>query len=109
MRHASQAVDAQRSPRPSRIPELDGLRALAISLVLLGHFGQFSLGLGGMWTRSAEAGVLLFFVLSGYLITSLLCAEDLGATNGVDLRRFYVRRAMRLLPAALVLIATIGV
>ena len=82
-------------------PELDGLRGVAILAVLGSHTGVpgFSDGGGG-------AGVTLFFVLSGFLITSLLLAEREKAGR-VDLRAFYVRRALRLFPAlAAVLIVT---
>jgi peptidoglycan/LPS O-acetylase OafA/YrhL len=74
-------------------PELDGLRGIAILAVLAGHTGipGFADGAGG-------AGVTLFFVLSGYLITSLLLAER-EKTGRVDLRAFYIRRALRLFPA----------
>ena len=48
-------------------------------------------------------GVTVFFVLSGYLITALLLAEH-AATQRIDLRGFYVRRAARLLPGMLVLL-----
>jgi peptidoglycan/LPS O-acetylase OafA/YrhL len=82
-------------------PELDGLRGVAILVVLGAHTGipGFADGGGG-------AGVTLFFVLSGYLITSLLLAEKARAGR-VDLRAFYVRRALRLFPALVaVLIVT---
>jgi peptidoglycan/LPS O-acetylase OafA/YrhL len=74
-------------------PELDGLRGIAILLVLAAHTGVPGFADGG-----GGAGVTLFFVLSGYLITSLLLAER--AKNGrVDLKAFYIRRALRLFPA----------
>ena len=67
------------------VPALDGLRGVAIAAVVAYHaFG---------WPRGGWIGVHLFFVLSGFLITSLLL-ED-----GAGLRAFYVRRARRLLPA----------
>jgi len=83
-------------------PELDGLRGIAILVVLGAHAGVpgFSDGGGG-------AGVTLFFVLSGYLITSLLLAEK-SRWGAVDLRAFYTRRALRLFPAlAAVLIVVV--
>ena len=81
-------------------PELDGIRALAILLVLAQHINLPSSTLAGM------VGVNLFFVLSGYLITSLLIKEQDG-TGRIDLRRFYERRVRRLIPALVaVLIAT---
>ncbi|HJU37756.1 MAG TPA: acyltransferase [Gaiellaceae bacterium] len=71
------------------VPALDGIRGLAILLVVAYHF----LGLpGGFY------GVDLFFVLSGFLITTLLL-EERAATGRVSLRAFYLRRARRLLPA----------
>src|SRR5262245_9070181 len=77
-----------------RVPALDGLRALAVAAVLLFH-SQFS------WARGGFLGVSAFFTLSGFLITSLLLHDRLGSTRG-RLRTFWVRRARRLLPAALV-------
>ncbi len=78
-----------RPPAPPRWPTLDGLRGLAVAAVLAYHLGHLS---GGF------LGVDLFFVLSGFLITSLLLREGEGG-DGIDLRRFWIRRARRLLPA----------
>ena len=74
-------------------PELDGLRGIAILIVLGAHTGVPGFADGG-----GGAGGTLFFVLSGYLITSLLLAEK-AKTGRVDLRAFYIRRALRLFPA----------
>jgi peptidoglycan/LPS O-acetylase OafA/YrhL len=77
-----------------RVPALDGLRAIAIAMVFAYHVDK-GLAPAGFW------GVILFFVLSGYLITRLLCAE-MDRNGGVDIRSFYLRRALRLLPALIV-------
>ncbi len=81
-------------------PALDGLRAVAITAVVLYHAGGFVPG--------GYLGVDLFFVLSGFLITTLLLGE-LADRGSVSLRSFYRRRALRLLPALFVLLATFTV
>ncbi|WP_407529924.1 acyltransferase family protein [Methylobacterium oryzisoli] len=82
----------------SHIPGLDGVRALSILIVLAGHYGFGRVVPGGL-------GVTIFFFLSGFLITTLLLREQ-RRTGGIDLRNFYIRRALRLTPemAAFVLI-----
>ena len=78
------------------LPALDGLRALAVAAVLAFH--------GGMpWARGGFLGVDAFFVLSGFLITSLLVAEW-ERTGRVRLGAFWLRRVRRLLPALLLVI-----
>ncbi len=84
---------------PGYRADIQGLRALAVVLVLLYHAGV-------PWLPGGFAGVDVFFVISGYVITGLLVGEVLR-TGSVDLRRFWSRRARRLLPAsALVLVTT---
>jgi peptidoglycan/LPS O-acetylase OafA/YrhL len=83
-------------------PELDGLRGLAIALVLMAHADIPFHGFGG-----GLVGVTLFFVLSGYLITGLLKTE-LARTGRIDLRNFYLRRAVRLGPALLLVAAFVA-
>ncbi len=78
-----------------RVAGLDGLRGLAILLVLVSH--------GAGLLTAGLVGVLVFFVLSGYLITSLLIAEHDRAGH-VDLRAFYLRRGLRLFPALVALL-----
>ncbi len=81
-----------------RIPSLDGLRAISISLVVVGHWAelQYHSDVAGAF---ANLGVRIFFIISGYLITTLLLKEH-GKTATIGLREFYVRRAYRILPAA---------
>jgi peptidoglycan/LPS O-acetylase OafA/YrhL len=74
-------------------PAFDGLRALAIGLVILGHCRVPVF-------RQGYFGVDIFFVLSGFLITRLL-VDELDATGRIVLRRFYLRRFLRLAPALL--------
>lgn len=81
--------------------DLDGLRGIAILLVIASHFGVPFMPAGG-WV-----GVEVFFVLSGFLITGVLVAE-LERTGGIRLGVFYVRRFRRLAPALLVMVATVA-
>ena len=81
------------------VAALDGLRGAAVAAVVLFHAGH----LVGGWL-----GVDLFFVLSGFLITSLLL-EERAARGGVSLTNFWSRRARRLLPALLLLLLGVGV
>ncbi|MFC5943160.1 acyltransferase family protein [Micromonospora harpali] len=90
------------APRASSFrPDIEGVRALAITLVVLYHVGAPGFDAGFV-------GVDTFFVISGYLITGLLVRER-QSTGRVDVRRFYARRVRRLLPASiLVAVATFG-
>jgi peptidoglycan/LPS O-acetylase OafA/YrhL len=93
-------------PSPSRselhrIPSLDGIRALSIVLVVAWHLSSSGSApwLAQLWRiDSGNLGVRIFFVISGYLITSLLLAEH-ARTGTISLRRFYLRRALRIMPA----------
>ena len=92
------------SPLPSfeaftHRPALDGLRTVAVYLVVLFHSGL-------SWMRGGFIGVDLFFVLSGFLVTNVMLAEY-RSTGSIQLRRFYARRVRRLLPAALIAIVVI--
>jgi peptidoglycan/LPS O-acetylase OafA/YrhL len=82
-------------------PDVEGLRALAIVLVLLCHAGVGAFA-GGY------VGVDVFFVISGFVITRMLVAE-LDATGRISLARFYARRVKRLMPQALSVIAAVVV
>lgn len=82
-----------------KFPALDGLRAVAIFLVFSVHFG------GERWAPlSGWLGVHLFFVLSGYLITTLLLRER-DLTGTISLRAFYIRRIFRIMPVYLLVYA----
>jgi peptidoglycan/LPS O-acetylase OafA/YrhL len=81
-----------------RIDGIDLLRGVAIGLVMLRH------ALPQPFAGAGVVGVVMFFALSGYLITGLLL-DELDRTGRVDLRRFYVRRARRLIPALLAMMA----
>jgi len=85
----------------SYLPGLDGLRALAVVAVIVYHANK-------AWMPGGFLGVEVFFVISGYLITSLLLA-DFDAHGRIDLRTFWVRRARRLLPALWLLLIGVSV
>jgi len=86
---------------PSRLAGLDGLRAVAVLLVMALHLFPA----GPM--RGGYVGVDVFFVISGFLITSLLLRER-AATGRIALRRFWTRRARRLLPALALVVTVTG-
>jgi peptidoglycan/LPS O-acetylase OafA/YrhL len=74
-------------------PDIEGLRALAVGLVIASHAGV-------PFLRGGFVGVDIFFALSGFLITSLLM-QEISSSGTVNFARFYARRARRLLPAAI--------
>jgi peptidoglycan/LPS O-acetylase OafA/YrhL len=86
------------------IPELDGFRGLAVLMVVAGHYLEFRAPENPYLATLDRLGVLLFFVLSGFLITGLLYRERL-ATGKINFRFFYIRRILRLAPAFLLLIS----
>lgn len=85
------------SKQPKIIPSLDGIRAISVLLVMLGHSGLEGLAPGGL-------GVTIFFFLSGYLISTLMLAENERA-SGIDILRFYARRILRLMPPLFISLA----
>lgn len=91
--------------KTGRIPTLDGWRGVAILLVVATHAEAGLIGRAWKynWMDIGQHGVTIFFVLSGYLITSRLLAED-----GIDLRGFYIRRLFRLMPTAWLYLLFIG-
>ena len=91
------------APRNSFIryePALDGLRAISVIAVIFYHAGF-------TWMSGGFFGVEVFFVVSGFLITSLLIGED-QSQGSINLREFWIRRARRLLPALFTMLAVIG-
>ncbi|MFM8645015.1 MAG: acyltransferase family protein, partial [Actinomycetota bacterium] len=90
--------------RPSLLgylPALDGLRALAVMAVVVYHANK-------QWLGGGFLGVEVFFVISGFLITSLLIAET-ERDGTISLKHFWLRRARRLLPALWVMLALVTV
>ena len=83
------------------IPSLDGLRAISILLVLIGHssevFSRSTMIPERSFLYLAHTGVMVFFVISGFLITNLLL-QELHTSGDISLRRFYLRRAFRIFP-----------
>src|SRR4051794_5898658 len=82
------------------VPALDGVRGVAVALVVLFHLGVPGFG-GGF------VGVDVFFVLSGFLITTLLL-DEMESNGRIGLTGFWLRRARRLLPALVVLLVTVA-
>src|SRR4051812_46095076 len=98
MTQLDQHVAANSQPTIKHQPALDGLRGVAVAGVLLFHGGHLA---GGY------LGVDAFFVLSGFLITTLLLVEH-SRQGHVSLRHFWARRARRLLPALVCVLAAIA-
>ncbi|AWN35454.1 acyltransferase family protein [Methylobacterium radiodurans] len=99
-RPAAPPAAVQALTRRAIIPGLDGIRAVAVLVVMLGHYGLGRIVPGGL-------GVTIFFFLSGFLITTLLLRES-DASGRIDLRNFYVRRFLRLAPELTVFVLVTG-
>ena len=92
---------AQTAPGPVYYPDLDGLRAVAVLLVILWHLREKS----NFVTHIAGwLGVYVFFVISGFLITALLIDEE-RRTGRISLSAFYIRRGFRILPVYFLVLA----
>lgn len=90
------------------IPSLNGLRAISILMVVIGHIDQKNLN-DFFYIRypmliDAQLGVNVFFVLSGFLITTLLLQEE-NAKQAISLKGFYIKRAFRIFPVYYTLLA----
>jgi peptidoglycan/LPS O-acetylase OafA/YrhL len=95
------ATDEAHIPALNRIPSLDGLRAASILLVFVAHAGLDTVVPGGL-------GVTIFFFLSGFLITTLLRSE-FDKSGMVNLRHFWLRRALRILPPFYIVFAAAAI
>lgn len=84
-----------------RIQEFDGVRALAVALVILDHYAPFRIFANGWSSRYGGCGVDVFFVLSGFLITTILLK---ARSETHPYRVFYARRALRILPPFAILL-----
>jgi len=97
--------------RRADIPSLDGLRAVSIILVLAGHAIRFpegrSYGFRALF-QHADLGVRIFFIISGFLITTLLLNER-SKCGSISLRLFYIRRSLRILPASFLFIGCVAI
>ena len=96
--HAPLVVEEAGTPPGDRRfrPDVQGLRAVAVGLVIGFHFW-------GAWVPGGYVGVDVFFVISGFVITGLLLRES-GSSRRISLVDFYARRARRIIPAASVTI-----
>ncbi|HXP88257.1 MAG TPA: acyltransferase [Bryobacteraceae bacterium] len=92
---------------PSRIPSLDGMRAVSIGLVIVFHIVGM-VPFGGALSNLGNLGVRVFFVISGFLITGLLLQEQ-DRIGTIALGRFYARRTLRIFPAFYLFLAVIGI
>lgn len=111
-----QLIPIQQAPQksiPHRIPSLDGCRAISIILVILSHlcntpsFRSFD-PYARMMFHFGPFGVKVFFVISGFLITSLLLNEE--RKNGrISIKMFYIRRAFRIWPVAYAFILVVAI
>jgi peptidoglycan/LPS O-acetylase OafA/YrhL len=100
--YKDQVLRQESSRSKHYIRGFDGVRAIAVLMVIVGHMALTKTYLAADYLRlyglvAASRGVDIFFVLSGFLITTLLIGE-FERTRQVDLRNFYVRRAFRILP-----------
>src|SRR4051794_21837474 len=113
----SRQVEGDESPalpkRRSRIPGLDGLRGISIWAVIIAHSADHFLfsrvhshHIRTVLSNGANLGVTIFFVISGFLITSLLLAER-TRTSRIEIKRFYKKRAVRIIPAFVLFTGTI--
>ena len=106
IRQADGGVDRLVLAKPQhRIPSLDGLRGISIWAVIIAHSADHFLfstvhnhHIRTVFSNCANLGVTIFFVISGFLITSILLEEQ-KRTSRINVKRFYKKRAIRIIPA----------
>lgn len=107
----SSSAQTAKSWQGTRIPSLDGWRAISIALVLIAH-GVMCRGFPFpssdqiFWTLGGDLGVRAFFIISGFLITRLMLQEQ-EKTGSINLRNFYIRRALRIFPVYFVFLGVL--
>ena len=94
---AQNSASPEKPKKMNYMPGLDGLRAIAVLGILIYHLNK-------QWLSGGFLGVDTFFVISGYLITSLLLIEH-HQTGTISLKRFWYRRIKRLIPAMLFVVS----
>jgi peptidoglycan/LPS O-acetylase OafA/YrhL len=92
--------------KEKKLSSLNGLRGLSILLVLLSHLRVLNNFSFGGYLSKGGLGVNIFFVLSGFLITTL-CIKEIEKTGTLSLKNFYIRRSFRIFPVAFLFIFTI--
>jgi peptidoglycan/LPS O-acetylase OafA/YrhL len=110
--HQSTSSQSDQARSSGRIPCLDGLRAISIILVMAAHvLHSYSVDYHSLANEiqhdAGRLGVMTFFVISGYLITNLLCREW-KRRDSIDLKAFYLRRVLRIFPAFFTYIGVIA-
>ena len=109
MRRPAECAATRDEMPTGRLPSLDGLRAVSILLVLGWHLNDRNRipGFGYVTYYYGTLGVQIFFVISGFLISWLLLADE-AAAGSVSLRSFYARRALRILPVQFAYLAVLA-
>lgn len=99
-------IEIPSSLNNKKFPSLDGLRGISIIFVILSHFIFYSEFVAK--TNLGVIGVEIFFVISGFLISTLLLKEQI-INGGISLRKFYIRRALRILPVVFLFLTTLSI
>ena len=90
----------------NHLPQIDGLRTIAVVLVMLAHWTSYIPGFGEVMVPLAIMSVNMFFVLSGFLISLILIkAREKASSNAFIMKQFYIRRFLRIFPLYYIVIA----